>query len=109
MTTYKKLQKRHPGHVPVIVSVGIGCPCPLKSKFLTPNGMTFGGFISIVRGQMPALLPSEAIFAFVGNDLVPCTLEMLEVHKRYAEHDGVVHVHMIKETVFGNSLVGESK
>lgn len=98
-----KIRKKYPERVPVYVKKAIGCQFSDidKHKFLVPNDLTIGSFVTVIRKRIK-LAPEKAIFIFVNNVLPPLTSLMLNIYEEMKDKDGFLYIYYNGESVFGN-------
>lgn len=99
----KKIRAKYPERVPIICEIAEKHRDTLKldkHKYLVPNDLTVGGFMHVIRKRIK-LDPSQAMFIFINNNLVPGGKLIKEVYKQHAESDQFVYVLVSLETTFG--------
>lgn len=94
----RKLIKKYPDRVPVLVNqaASAGLPC-INKKFIVPRSMTVSGLQRILPGHLafPADLHVEwnLLQIFMGDERIPEDATMNEVHNQYVdEDDGGLHI-----------------
>ncbi len=96
----KKILEKHPDRIPILLVVNSKDLEIPRKKYLVPDNWTMSDLIIAVR-RHNQLKRYEALFFFVNNTLVPNTMNIREVYREQAEPDGLLHVHVTKENVFG--------
>ena len=93
---------KYPDRVPVIVSLEKNSKLPklVKNRYLVPSDLTFGQFMYCIRKRIE-LEPSEALFAFVNNSIVPVSSLLSNVRNQYKDEDGFLYVVVNTENTFG--------
>lgn len=73
-----------------------------KFKFLTPQDMTLGQLLTVVRKHMEQVPATTAIFMFSETNVVlsPSML-VSQLHTRHKGNDGAVYIMLRKENTFG--------
>ena len=73
-----------------------------KFKFLTPQDMTLGQLLTVVRKHMENIPATTALFMFSEDNIVlsPSML-VSQVHTRHQSNDGAVYIMLRKENTFG--------
>ena len=100
-----KIREKHPDRIPVICEkshkCGVQIPDIDKIKFLTPNDMVFGQFIYVVRKRIQ-IKPSQAIFLFINNTILPHSSDTLALlYEKHADPDGFLYCKYSGENTFG--------
>lgn len=98
----KKIREKYPERVPVIVEPADQSSLTKidKTKFLVPEDLTVGGFLTVIRKRIK-LGPEQALFIFVNNTL-PCTSQTMgSVFYNYKETDGFLYLVYTEENTFG--------
>lgn len=101
-----RIRSKYPDRIPIIVEAAPNCRLPPleKKKFLVPEEITLGKFICEIRKHIK-LEPSQAIFLFINNNLLPTSLPLRSIDCRYRDLDGFVYLTYTGENTFGfNSL-----
>tara|TARA_B110000483_G_C18038062_1_gene481449 strand:+ start:255 stop:593 length:339 start_codon:yes stop_codon:yes gene_type:complete len=98
-----KIRKKYPDRVPVYIKRAIGCEFSLidKNKFLVPNDLTIGSFITVIRKRIK-LPPEKALFIFINNVLPPLTSLVISLYNDMKDRDGFLYIYYNGESVFGN-------
>jgi len=71
-----------------------------KSKILVPRDLTVAQFIHVIR-QRIKLEPSQTIFLFVNNKLIPTGVAISQVYETHKDVDGFLYVSYSSENYFG--------
>lgn len=98
----QRILEKYPGYIPVIVEKIDKSDIPEldKKKFLVPVETTMQKFVFEIRKQL-SLRDSQALFLFIQDRLVPSSMTILEISKRYTDPDGFVYVDYGGENTFG--------
>lgn len=69
-----KCIEKYPDRIPVFVQPAKSCKLPLikKTKYLIPYDFTVAQFMNVLRKNI-SLKPSQALFIFINNQIVPPT------------------------------------
>ncbi len=71
-----------------------------KNKFLVPDNLTIGQFMTIVRKRL-TLKEDVALFLFV-NNTIPCSSESISsIYEKHKNDDGMLVLEYCGENVFG--------
>ena len=86
-----RIRSKYPDRVPIVVLRDPRGPASLpqidKTKYLVPSSMTCGEFLYVIRTRL-RLNPSQAMFLFVGNNILPKTSDtMSEIYSRHRGDD----------------------
>ena len=102
MTTATVLMNKHPGRVPIIIHPKPNTKTPEISKhnYLVAGDMTMAQFTCILRKRIQ-LKPTQAIFIFVDNTLVPNSSIISELYSQYADSDKFLYMIYACEATFG--------
>jgi GABA(A) receptor-associated protein len=99
------LANKYPTRSCVIVDRASGAsnvPMIDKHKFLVPNDLTFGQFITVVRKRLK-LDAATALFFFVQNSVIPSTnATMGLLMHNHKSADGYLYITYNGESVFGS-------
>ena len=99
------LANKYPTRSCVIVDRASGAsnvPLIDKHKFLVPNDLTFGQFITVVRKRLK-LDPATALFFFVQDTLIPgASSTMATLVHNHKSVDGYLYILYNGESVFGS-------
>ena len=97
----KIMKQKYPDKIPIVLTSEKGITLK-SSQFLVSNDLTFSQFICLIRKTYASELKShEAIFCMVNNTLPPNTAVLSQVYSSNAEPDGILYVHIKKESTFG--------
>ena len=101
----RRIHVKFPDRIPIICEksqkAGDDVPTLDKIKFLVPKESTVGEFIANVRGRM-SLPPHQAIFMFVGgNVLPPVSSNMETLYINHKSSDGFMYFEYSGENTFG--------
>jgi GABA(A) receptor-associated protein len=104
LTESNRIREKYPERVPVIVGKARGSTLNDidKKKYLIPNDVTMGQFISIIRTRIN-ISPDKAIFVFINNILPPTSSRMITLYEEMKNKDGFLYVYYNCESVFGNT------
>jgi GABA(A) receptor-associated protein len=99
----RRIREKYPERVPVIVGKARGSTLNDidKKKYLIPNDVTMGQFISIIRARIN-ISPDKAIFVFINNILPPTSSRMITLYEEMKNKDGFLYVYYNGESVFGS-------
>lgn len=102
LTESNRIREKYPERVPVIVGKAHGSTLNDidKKKYLIPNDVTMGQFISIIRSRIN-ISPDKAIFVFINNILPPTSSRMITLYEDMKNKDGFLYVYYNGESVFG--------
>lgn len=105
----EKIMAQHPARVPVIMVLPHDNALRAKTKrekFLAPDDILFGKFISEMRMHID-VDPSTALFCFVksesdGSSHSPSTTNsMAELYMSHSDSDGFLYIYVQPESTFG--------
>lgn len=71
-----------------------------KNKYLAGSDLTMGQFIYIIRKRIK-MKPTEGLYLFIHNTLVPNTETLSNVYKEHKSEDGFLYVQFSLENTFG--------
>ena len=98
-----RILNKFPEKIPIIVEKGKSDKLPLidQAKYLVPQDITVGQFLSIIRKRIE-ISPSEALFIFVENNTLPSnSTTMVNVYENHKNTDGFLYITYCGENVFG--------
>lgn len=95
------MRQKYPNKLPIVLIPEKGIS--LKStQFLVNSELTFAQFISMVRKTYAIeLKSSDAIFCMINKVLPPSQAMLSTVYAEQREPDGILYVHIKKESTFG--------
>lgn len=97
----EKIIEKHPNRVPVYVHVNDKKLYMERNKYLVPHELTVAEFTKVIRGRTK-LKACEAIFMFVGNNVLPANAScFIDLYKEHAGVDKMLHVSYSVENTFG--------
>ena len=98
----KNVLRKYPNRVPIIVQPKKNTHIQKidKSKYLTPQDLTFSQFIYVVRRRLH-LDAKDAIFLFVKGNIIPVSHTMKKVYDESSSEDGFLYIEYDFENVFG--------
>jgi len=98
----RKLIFKYRDRIPIIVKPGNKItPDVEKCKYLVPNNLTIGEFVSIIRKRIN-LDSKKAMFIFVGTGILPPTASTIQtVYEEHRDEDGFLYVTYSLENTFG--------
>jgi len=104
-TSSKKLREQFSDRIPIIIEVAPSSKITLsKHKFLVPENITLGYFMSIIRKYIN-ILSNESIFVSCENNIIPTmTISILELYTKYCNDDGFLYLYITSENTFGVPL-----
>lgn len=102
----QKILTTYPERLPIIAAPARygapGTPHAAKEKFLVPIDFTAQMFLRELRRLMVDLPPSDALYMFVGkNVIVPTSLMMTQIFDKFKDDDGFLYIHYSVENTFG--------
>lgn len=104
-----RIKKQYPDRIPVITET-INVDINLNhKKFLIPNDISIGGFLSELR-KHTTLRPEEAMYIFCGSRnavLVPTNQIISQTYEKYKDDDGFLYITVALENTFGAYFVLE--
>tara|TARA_B100001093_G_scaffold507229_1_gene567437 strand:+ start:550 stop:903 length:354 start_codon:yes stop_codon:yes gene_type:complete len=98
-----RIIEKFPDKIPIIVEQGKSDKLPKidKSKFLVPQDITVGQFMTIIRKRIK-LSESDAFFLFVKNSVLPSnSTTMVNIYEAHKDEDGFLYMTYCGENVFG--------
>lgn len=96
-----RLRAKHPGRVPVLISVDQKSDvCLSKTKYLVPGDMQFGMFVASVR-RRDCIDSSKSLIFFLENRLVPASALLSEIWHSAEKPDGFLRLVVSQESTFG--------
>jgi hypothetical protein len=97
----KSMKQKYPQKIPIVLVPEKNIA--LKScQFLVEKDITFMQFIALVRKNYAIELKShEAIFCIVNKILPPGVSMLFEIYNQHQEPDGILYIHIKKESTFG--------
>jgi len=100
-TENQQLIARYPGRVCLVVEAGASIVLN-KFKFLTPEDLTVGQMMHVVRKHIDGLPPSAALFFFTKhNSIPPMNMTIGTLAKSFGDKDGNVYLDLRTENTFG--------
>jgi len=98
-----RIIKKFPNRIPIIVErKGNNSNIPYidKNKFLTPNDLTFGQFVYVIRKRLH--VSSEiGLFYFVNNKMFTMSDIIAQVYTEEKDEDGFLYINYCGENTFG--------
>lgn len=98
-----RIMEKYQDRIPIIVerSRKSSVPDISKHKYLMPRDATIGQLMQEIRRKIK-LGPSEGIFLFVDNVVMPNIHELIsQVYEKYADQDGFLYITYAQENSFG--------
>ncbi len=98
-----RILSKYPDRIPIICEKSKtfdNLPTIDKSKFLVPWDLTVANFIFIVRKRLN-LRAEEAIFLFIGDNIMSSSTIIGEIYRHKKEDDGFLYIQYSKENTFG--------
>jgi hypothetical protein len=99
-----RIQHHYPNRIPIFVtkdsSLTNKTPDITKKKFLAPGDMHLSAFITIIRKYI-ALSPTQTIFLFIKNEVLPIHRSLSDIYAQYKGADGALHITYAQENTFG--------
>lgn len=98
----KKIKEKYNERIPIIVTRDKRSKLQDidKNKFLAPEDLTVGQFISIIRKRIQ-LAESEAMYIFVNDTLPPTSASLINIYSKHKDEDGFLYITYCAENVFG--------
>lgn len=96
------IMQKYPKRVPIIVEKQYQCTLPeiSKHKYLTPNDVTLGQFMHVVRKRIE-ISEKDAIFVFINGRMLNMSNTMVSVYEKEKADDGFLYVEYSSENTFG--------
>jgi GABA(A) receptor-associated protein len=96
------LIEKYDDRIPVIIHPGNNnTPVADKYKYLVPNNLTVGEFVSIIRKRIK-LDSKQAMFIFIGNVLPPTGSLLYNIYQEHHDEDGFLYIVYSLENTFGS-------
>jgi GABA(A) receptor-associated protein len=98
-----RILNKYDNKVPIIITKYKTCKLPNidKNKYLTPNELTLGQFLNIIRKRIE-LPPSQSIFIYVNDNIMaPTSATMSSLYNTYKDKDGFLYLSYCGENTFG--------
>jgi GABA(A) receptor-associated protein len=97
----KIMKEKYPQKLPIVLMPEKNITIK-SAQFLVEKDITFSQFISVIRKNNAVELKShEAIYCIVGKLLPPSSALLSDIFSTHAEPDGILYVHIKKESTFG--------
>jgi hypothetical protein len=93
------LLEKYPDRCPIIVDKKKSIKMS-KYKFLVPRSFTMGELLYYLRTRVVDLNSSEALFMFIGNNIISNTLNLNNVYENN-KINGLLYITLVRENVFG--------
>ncbi|XP_048032236.1 microtubule-associated proteins 1A/1B light chain 3C [Megalobrama amblycephala] len=98
------IRSKFPNKLPVIVERYLQekkLPLLDKTKFLVPNELTLGQFLSLLRSKI-ALEASQALYLLISGRNMSClSTSMGEVYSQFRDPDGFLYITYTSQDMFG--------
>ncbi|XP_067244859.1 microtubule-associated proteins 1A/1B light chain 3C [Chanodichthys erythropterus] len=98
------IRSKFPNKLPVIVERYLQekkLPLLDKTKFLVPNELTLGQFLSLLRSKI-ALEASQALYLLISGRNMSClSTSMGEVYSQFRDPDGFLYITYASQDMFG--------
>lgn len=106
ITEAERIRKKYPNSVPVIVAKQPNSPVPdiEKKKYMVSEDLTFAQFSHTIRKSIK-LKPEQAIFLYVGTELLPMTHKMRLIYDKHKDEDGFLYITYAGENVYGSQKI----
>jgi GABA(A) receptor-associated protein len=97
-----KIKTKYPERIPIIVEKSKSSKINSidKNKFLVPNNLTAGQFLSIIRKRLK-VKETDSIFLFINNNLPCYSSSIISLYETYKDTDGFLYVQYTEESTFG--------
>jgi len=100
----RRIMNKYPDKIPIICErsniTSNDCPYIDKTKYLTPNDLTLGQFLYIIRKRMK-LSPEKALFLSTNNNILNSTQMLNYIYENYKDDDGFLYITYSFENIFG--------
>jgi len=96
---YKYLLEKYPDRCPIIIDKKKSIKMS-KYKFLVPRSFTMGELLYYLRKRADDLNSSEALFMFIGNNIISNSLNLNQVYEDN-KVNGLLYITLVRENVFG--------
>ena len=98
----ERIRRKYPFRVPIIVEIAKGSNIPKldKNKYLTPEDLTVGQFMYVIRKRIK-LQPEQALFIFINNTIPPIAELMSNMYKEHKSSCGFLYCIVSGESTFG--------
>ena len=98
----EKIRTKYPERVPIIVEKSKSSKINKidKNKFLVPNYLTVGQFLTIIRKRLK-IKESDSVFLFLNNTLPCYSNSIISLYDRYKDDDGFLYMQYTEESTFG--------
>ena len=100
----RQITSKFPDRIPIIVEKSLhGGVLPEldKNKYLAPHDMTVGQFMNVIKRRIK-LNPTDALFLFVNDNVLPPTSSPLNIlYKEHKDEDGFLYMIISSEATFG--------
>jgi GABA(A) receptor-associated protein len=102
----KRILAKYPDRIPVIVEKYSGVADSLseldKCKYLTPNDLTVGQFMFVIRKRLKKKIRAEeALYLFVNNTIPLPSMMMSQLYKEHKDETGFLFLVYSSESTFG--------
>jgi GABA(A) receptor-associated protein len=102
-----KLLLKYDDRIPVLIKPGNKItPNVDKYKYLVPNSLTVGEFVSIIRKRIK-LGSEKAMFVFTGGILPPTGNSLYNIYQEHKDEDGFLYLVYSLENTFGSDTLFE--
>lgn len=96
----KRILRKYPDRIPVIVETGSDDLVLDKSKYLVPVDLTAGQFLYVLRKRIK-LRPEQGLYMFVNNTIVTGQSLMSDLYAKHRNDDSFVYFLISLENTFG--------
>lgn len=99
-----KILRKYQGKIPIIVEKGKHKSTPdiNKNKFLVPEDLTVGQFLTVLRKRID-LSEEEALFLFINGSILPPTSALLsQLYAAHKDEDNFMYMTYCCENTFGH-------
>jgi GABA(A) receptor-associated protein len=104
MKQSRNLLQKYNDRIPVIIHPGNKItPSVDKYKYLVPNSLTVGEFVSIIRKRIK-LGSEKAMFIFTGGVLPPTGSSLYNIYHEHCDEDGFLYLVYSLENTFGSDI-----
>ena len=105
----KRILEKYPDKIPIICEKYIkdGSAYNMdKNKFLAGSDLTMGQFLYIIRKRIK-MKPTEALYLFVDNMIIPGSELLINVYNNHKNEDGFLYLYFSLENTFGTPLLSK--
>ena len=100
----KQIKSIYPNRIPIICeknNYSRNIPDIDKKKYLIPNNLTLGEFVSVIRKRIK-LEPGVALYFFINGFIFSNSHFVSNLYAEYKDEDGFLYIYYATENTFGN-------